>query len=326
MAPMTRRFSPGGIPGKDVAQYYRRRAEGGVGLIVTEGTYIASPGEGVQPLVPVFYTPPALAGWRHVVDEVHAAGGKLVPQLWHGGIVDVPSTTESVSVSVASAALLASTYAVAARRAEVLGFDGVEIHGGGKRTADLFRWVDEPAASSLGASGQPRRRLAVEIVRAIRSAVGPEFPLLFRFSEWCRTDGVTRLATSPEELSALLLPLADAGVDIFHVATDCYPLSAFPGSSDRLAQWTRRLGARPVIAGGGTAAFAVKNLTQPTECMIQPNLILEELASQVSTHQIDLIEVGRALLADPLWPRKVFSGQFGDIRPFHDDALRHLVM
>src|ERR1700679_1724152 len=86
MAPMTRRKSPEGVPGADVAAYYRRRAEGGVGLIVTEGTYIPHPGAGFYSDVPHFYGEGCLAGWKRVVDEVHAAGGRIFPQIWHVGL------------------------------------------------------------------------------------------------------------------------------------------------------------------------------------------------------------------------------------------------
>jgi len=90
MAPMTRSKSPGGIPGANVAAYYRRRAEGEVGLIVTEGTYIPHPGAGFYPDVPHFYGKEPLAGWKRVVQEVHAAGGRIFsPNLARG--VDGPS-------------------------------------------------------------------------------------------------------------------------------------------------------------------------------------------------------------------------------------------
>ena len=75
MAPMTRQFSPGGIPGEDVAGYYRLRAEGGAGLIVTEGTGIEDAEALDSPNIPVMYGEAALAGWKRVVDGVHAAGG-----------------------------------------------------------------------------------------------------------------------------------------------------------------------------------------------------------------------------------------------------------
>src|ERR1017187_10337777 len=90
MAPMTRSFSPGGVPGPDVAAYYRRRAEGGVGLIITEGTYMPYAAAGFDPRVPRLYGDEALAGGRRVVNEGHDAGGKIFPQLWHVGMVYGP--------------------------------------------------------------------------------------------------------------------------------------------------------------------------------------------------------------------------------------------
>src|SRR6204780_198475 len=81
MAPMTRSFSPDGVPTDDVSAYYRRRAEGGVGLIVTEGTYVPHPSSGFDPRVPHLYGAEALAGWREVVHQVHEAGGKIFPKV-----------------------------------------------------------------------------------------------------------------------------------------------------------------------------------------------------------------------------------------------------
>ena len=87
MAPMTRNFSPGGVPGPDVAAYYRRRAEGGAGLILTEGTAPNHPEAKNMPDVPHIYGEEALAGWARVVEGVHAAGGRIFSQIWHVGAV-----------------------------------------------------------------------------------------------------------------------------------------------------------------------------------------------------------------------------------------------
>src|ERR1700730_15268210 len=97
MAPMTRCFSPAGIPGPNVADYYRRRAAAGVGLVTTEGTGIdheAAVGAGTmnEQNVPVLHGTSALAGWKSVVDAVHSAGGVIFPQLWHMGAIRVPGT------------------------------------------------------------------------------------------------------------------------------------------------------------------------------------------------------------------------------------------
>src|SRR5439155_10144777 len=85
MAPMTRNFSPQNVPGTDVAAYYRRRAEGGTGLLITEGVGVDHPaalgeaglGESDPPHL---YGARALAGWKQVVDGVHAADDRIVPQ------------------------------------------------------------------------------------------------------------------------------------------------------------------------------------------------------------------------------------------------------
>ncbi|MGQ3825151.1 oxidoreductase, partial [Pseudomonas alliivorans] len=87
MAPMTRQFSPHGIPAEGSATYYRRRAEGQVGLILSEGTVVDRPASRNGAGIPFFHGQAALAGWKHVIDSVHQAGGRMGPQLWHTGAV-----------------------------------------------------------------------------------------------------------------------------------------------------------------------------------------------------------------------------------------------
>ena len=102
MAPMTRQFSPGGVPGENVAAYYRNRAAGGVGLILTEGTAPDNISATFSTRVPHFYGEAALTGWQRVVDEVHAAGGKIMPQLWHVGSARGPGETLDVPIMAPS--------------------------------------------------------------------------------------------------------------------------------------------------------------------------------------------------------------------------------
>src|SRR5512142_277602 len=90
MAPMTRAFSPGGVPGADVGAYYRRRAETGVGLILGEGPAINHPAAVSDPKIPRFHGDDALAGWAQVLAGVRAAGGRMMPQLWHVGMMRKP--------------------------------------------------------------------------------------------------------------------------------------------------------------------------------------------------------------------------------------------
>ncbi|WP_240324663.1 hypothetical protein [Trinickia diaoshuihuensis] len=149
MAPMTRSFSPNGVPTAEVAAYYRRRAEHGVGLIITEGTGIARPAALNEPHIPHFHGEAALAGWKKVVDEVHAAGGRIAPQLWHVGSkrsntaadwtppapyespsgLSVTGEPFGQSMSETDVADTIDAFARAAADVERLGFDGVELHG-----------------------------------------------------------------------------------------------------------------------------------------------------------------------------------------------------
>ena len=100
MAPMTRQFSPDGIPGDDVAAYYGRRASS-LGLLITEGTYVDE-GSGGSGRVPRFFGERSLAGWRKVADAVHAEGGAIFPQLWHTGATRKPGSGPFPDAAVVS--------------------------------------------------------------------------------------------------------------------------------------------------------------------------------------------------------------------------------
>src|SRR5215469_8495239 len=92
MSPMTRNFSPRGVPGPDVAAYYRRRAAGETGLLITEGVGVDHPAALGEADLPHIYGEAALAGWQAVVDGVHAEGGVIFPQLWHQGAMRMVGT------------------------------------------------------------------------------------------------------------------------------------------------------------------------------------------------------------------------------------------
>ena len=242
MAPMTRSKSPGGIPGADVAAYYRRRAEGGTGLIITEGTFIPHAQAGVDPAVPRFHGEEALAGWKQVADEVHAARGRIFPQLWHiGSFVPNglspsgwhkpgerngdPATVEEIQAAV-------EAFGIAAESARKLGFDGVELHGAHGYLIDQFFWDGTNQRTDLyGGSLTARTHFAVEVIREVRRRVGPAFPVVLRFSQWKLQDFEARLAKTPQELETFLEPLAEAGVDIFHCSTRRFWEPEFQGSA-----------------------------------------------------------------------------------------------
>ncbi|MFE4358631.1 12-oxophytodienoate reductase [Kitasatospora xanthocidica] len=343
MAPMTRSFSPGGVPGEDVRSYYARRAAAGVGLIVTEGTYVGHESAGQSDAIPRFHGEEQLAGWARVAEDVHAAGGTIVPQLWHIGMArkqgdppfaDAPAVgpsgirldgTEGTGRAMTRADLDAviGAFAEAAAAAERIGFDGVELHGAHGYLLDQFLWAGtNRRTDAYGGDPVARTRFTTELVAAVREAVSPGFPVIFRYSQWKLENYDARLAETPQELEAILTPLAEAGVDAFHASTRRYWVPEFDDSDLNLAGWTRKLTGRPAITVGSVGldgdfmrAFAGQGSG------VQG---LDNLLDRLERDEFDLVAVGRALLQDPQWAAKVLSGRFADLLPYDAAASRTL--
>lgn len=345
MAPMTRTFSPGNVPNDKVVAYYRRRAEGGVGLILTEGTIVDHVAASGYPNVPAFYGEAALAGWRKVVEAVHAAGGKIAPQIWHVGGIRRPGVTPGGDTPGHSPSGMArpgkvtghamtqsdiddvvAAFAKAAADAEAIGFDAVEIHGAHGYLIDQFFWDGtNRREDAYGGDLAARSRFALEIVRAVRAAVGADFPVIFRFSQWKQQDYAARLCDTPEALGAFLEPLVEAGVDVFHCSTRRFWEPEFEGSDLNLAGWARKLTGKPAITVGsvglnsdflpedGTANF---NAGEPAS--------LDNLLERMARDEFDLVAVGRALIANPDWADKVAAGRFSELAAYDKDMLTQL--
>jgi N-ethylmaleimide reductase len=209
MAPLTRNRSPRAVPGDMVAEYYAQRAS--AGLIVSEGTAISHQGQGYAD-VPGLYAPEQLAAWRRVTDRVHAAGGRIVTQLWHVGRVSHRSLQPGGTDPVAPSAIPArtKTYLIDAdgsggfaetstpralelseipgilddfRRAakaavEEAGFDGVEIHAANGYLVDQFlRSGSNRRTDAYGGSVENRARFSP--VTPANDASDPEPQPLF---------------------------------------------------------------------------------------------------------------------------------------------------
>jgi 2,4-dienoyl-CoA reductase-like NADH-dependent reductase (Old Yellow Enzyme family) len=343
MAPMTRSKSPDGIPTEDVATYYRRRAEGGVGLIVTEGTTVGRPGASNDPNIPNFHTESSLEAWRRVVQEVHAAGGKIAPQLWHMGMVRKPGTgpyPEGPSdgpsglsgsgkqvaepMSESDIADTIAAFAEAAGRAKEIGFDAVELHGAHGYLLDQFFWEQSNRRTdSYGGDLIRRTRFASDIVQAVRRQVGPDFAIILRFSQWKQQDYAARLATSPTELAAFLEPLTAAGVDIFHCSTRRFWEPEFEGSHLNLAGWTKNITGLPTITVG-SVGLKGNDFIHAFKGESAEVGELGELEERLRKNEFDLVAVGRALISDPQWPAKVRDGRFNELAPFSPASLATL--
>lgn len=342
MAPMTRSFSPGNVPGPDVAAYYRRRAEAGVGLILSEGVSPNRVTAVGTPNVPDIVTPEAKAGWKNVAHEVKAAGGLMGVQLWHEGPYrnpaksaqpDVPSWSASgfkvagkplwAPMSEAEIETAIGEFVAGAVAAKDLGFDCVEFHGAHSYLIDSFFWDETNRRTDRWGGGwEGRTRLAAEIIRRTRKNVGPDFPLLIRISNWKQQDFAAKAAATPDDLAAWLAPLVDAGVDAIHCSQRRFYEPAFDGSDLNLAGWAKKLTGKPTISVGSvglsgefTAAYSGE-VSRPAS--------LDRLIGMMERGDFDLIAVGRALLQDPLWAAKVRDGREADLSDFSRDALSTL--
>ncbi|WP_393081511.1 NADH:flavin oxidoreductase [Streptomyces sp. LN704] len=343
MAPMTRQFSPGGVPGEDVVGYYARRAAAGVGLIVTEGTYVGHESAGQSDRVPRFHGEEQLAGWTKVADAVHAAGGTIVPQLWHIGMVREagqppfadappvgPSGLTGEGAEVTGKAMtqqdlddVVEAFAKAAADAERIGFDGVELHGAHGYLLDQFLWSGtNRRTDAYGGDPVARARFSAEIAAAVRAAVSPDFPVIFRYSQWKQQAYDARLAETPEELEAILTPLAEAGVDVFHASTRRYWLPEFDGSDLNLAGWSKKLTGKPVISVGSVGLDGeFLKAFQGEGSSVRG---IDDLLDRLERDEFDLVAVGRALLQDPEWAEKVLAGRFDELKAYDPAALRTL--
>ena len=222
--------------------------------------------------MPVFHGEAALGGWGRVVEEVHAGGGRIAPQLWHVGAMknpmlpDHPHAAEGPSgllrpgkeygtaMTDADIADTIRAFAEAAADAVRLGFDAVELHGAHGYLLDQFFWDGTNVRDDGWNGGLPERaRFAAHIVKAVKAAIGAT-PLILRLSQWKQQDFTVKLAPTPDAMAAWLTPLADAGVDVFHCSQRRFWEAEFAevDGADGLnfAGWAKKLTGRPTITVG----------------------------------------------------------------------------
>ncbi len=340
MSPMTRAHSPDGVPGEDVAAYYRRRAEGEVGLIITEGVGTEDLASTDNLRIPVLREGAPLKGWKRVVDEVHAGGAKIFPQLWHQGVLrDArisahpellgrrpsglwgplghnsldPAYVESVAaptvpMTEAEIAHVIETYARSAGYAKALGFDGIAIHAGHGYLIDSFFWGEtNTRTDKWGGDRRGRTRFGVEVVKAIRAAIGPSMPIMYRFSQHKTQDYAARLADTPRALEDILVPLAEAGVDVFDASTRKFELPAFDGSPLNLAGWAKKVTGKPSMMVGSVGLN--NTLPEMWKAGSAPVNNIPAVMERFNRGDFDLVAVGRSLLADPGFARRVRLGE-----------------
>ncbi|MBM4489188.1 NADPH-dependent 2,4-dienoyl-CoA reductase [Prescottella equi] len=288
-----------------LAEFYAERARGGVGLIVTGG-YAPNRTGWLLPFGAKLTNRFEARRHRTITRAVHDAGGKIALQILHAGRYSYQPF--SVSASSIKAPInpfrprrLTSrgvrwqirNFVRCARLARSAGYDGVEIMGGEGYFVNQFLCErTNKRTDEWGGTPQNRRRMAVEIVRRTRAAVGPNFVILFRLSMADLVEG----GQSWDEIVALAQEVEAAGATVINTDIGWHesrvptivtsvPRAAFVDVTEKLAKRV----SIPVVASN--------------------RINMPEIAEEILTRgEVQLISMARPMLADPQWVRKAEAG------------------
>jgi 2,4-dienoyl-CoA reductase-like NADH-dependent reductase (Old Yellow Enzyme family) len=334
LAPMTRTSAAeDGVPTENMIKYYTRYANGGFGLIITEGTYPDEAYSQGYPSQPGITNQKHIQGWKKVIESVHAAGAKIICQLMHAGALSqgniynkttkapsavqpkgeklgfygdtgafaVPEETSREDIQQAI-----QGFATSAVNAKEAGFDGVEIHGANGYLLDQFLTdYTNKRTDEYGGSVQNRVRLLEEVIKAARQAVGPDYPVGIRISQGKVNDYTHKWAGGEADAEIIFSRLAQAGLDFLHVTEFQAYMPAFKEGGPTLAALAKKWGKLPVVVNG--------SIVTPEQA--------EELLQK---GDVDIVTIGKAALANKDWVNKAASGgvmeEFKPERFFNPDA------
>jgi 2,4-dienoyl-CoA reductase-like NADH-dependent reductase (Old Yellow Enzyme family) len=344
MPGMQRGFMNDGAPTPKMVEYMRRCAAGGVGLIISESTSPDHPSAYWQPIMGRLEAA-TLAAWRAVIEAVHSEGAGFLLQIWHPGamrkvaeghpLASFPAWSPSGLIQAGRPHGHAMTrqdlqelklsYVVAAQQARSLGADGVEVHSAHGYLLDQFLWAQTNRREDEYGGGclADRARYSAEIVAAIRAAVGPDFVISYRFSQFKEVDYGAVVADSPADLGAMLTLLRGSGVDLFNVSSRRFhkpewPHSEHPGFT--IAEWVKSMTDALVMTCGsvGLNVEMFANLfddEEPSELTLERDLA--RLADCVRRGTVDLVGVGRMHIANNDFVNKVREGRYRELVLFN---------
>jgi 2,4-dienoyl-CoA reductase-like NADH-dependent reductase (Old Yellow Enzyme family) len=319
LAPMTRvSATADGVPTDRIGDYYRVFADGGFGLLITEGLYIddqASQGYFFQPGIS---NPAQVAAWKCVVDGVHATGSKFFAQLMHAGSQSQgnPHTTTTwgpsavrpkgeqlamyrgsgpyqipVAMTAGHVRQVRAGFVHAAQLARDAGFDGVEIHGANGYLLDAFL-TDylNTRTDDYGGNVANRVRLAAEVCGDVAAAVGSDIAVGIRISQGKVSDNDHRWSGGEGDAAAIFTALAYTGIDYIHTTEYRALAPAFDDSNKTLAALAKHYSGLTIIANG--------HLDDP-----------EDAAAILDFGAADVVALAKPALANRDWPHRVRTGQ-----------------
>jgi 2,4-dienoyl-CoA reductase-like NADH-dependent reductase (Old Yellow Enzyme family)/thioredoxin reductase len=318
LPPMGTGYSEGRKIGPRILDYYDARAKGGTGLIITEGVAPNPKSQGPRQLT--LGDDQDLAGWEALVKAVHKHGAKIAVQLHHAGYehrdgvftqvapsaVRVPARAIGVmgqlphELTIEEIGEIVGWFADSTRRAREVGIDAVEIHGAHQYiVASFLSSATNKRQDKYGGSLENKARFLIEIIEAMRKAVGTDYPIWPRINiqEYGIEDGVTL-----EETKQVVPMAVKAGADAVHASAygafsyiTTAPLPDVAASLVPLAEEVKKITSVPVIAVG--------------------RLDLETGEKALLEGKADLVAIGRRLIADPDLPIKTAEGRLDEIKP-----------
>ncbi len=316
----------------DMVEFYSRIARGGTGLIIT-GVAAVSRDGGMGAGMNSIYDDRFNDGFRKLADSVHKAGSKLVVHLMHGGMEAYPFYAkrkrlvspsdgifgpnrmrfDGMDFSMTAMASTAMTlddirktgddFAAAAQRAKDAGADAVEINGAqGFLIQQFYSPHFNKRTDAYGGSLENRMRFPLEVLSKVRSAVGPDFPIIFRMVASEGEGG----GIAPADARLIARTLEEAGVDALHVTA---------GRGVSPAVWSMMMpiaedGHLPIIDQVAEIKAAVNVPVIGVQRIVDP----AEAENVLAENKADMVALGRGLIADPDWVNKASRGRAEDIR------------
>lgn len=319
MPAMHHLYTENGYCTERFSRYYWRRAEGGLGLVIVGSCRFDDYGAKDNSMS--LRTDDTIPGWRQFTDGMHERGCKVAVQLYHAGRYmpkkDVPCGGEALAPSATYASYTRETapemtreqiaqllldYAAGAARAKAAGFDAVEISGSsGYLLCQFLSPLTNLRTDEYGGSFENRCRFPLEVIRTVREAVGPDYPVIYRLSADDFVPGSNTLADILQ-----YAPLAEAaGLDCFNVTGGWHetkvpqlPGDVPRGALDYLSAAVKKVVSIPVIM---------------CNRMEDPRVAEQAIA----LGRTDLVGMGRPMLSDPDFANKAMAGR--------EDLIRHCV-
>jgi 2,4-dienoyl-CoA reductase-like NADH-dependent reductase (Old Yellow Enzyme family)/thioredoxin reductase len=318
MPPMATNFAgaDGKVNERHIA-YYVKRVQGGVGYVTFEHTGILKEGK-ASPGMALIDGDDKIPLFKKLVDAIHQKGGKIFIQINHAGRQTSSSITGAPIVAPSAIPCpvrkemphplsgkeiqgLVEAFRQAARRVKEAGADGVEVHmAHGYLLCQFLSPFSNQRDDEYGGSPEKRLEVPLQVLKAVRKTVGPDFPIVCRLSADEYVDGGLRLEDS--------IPIAQAlersGADALHISA-CIAASGY-------------LNHPPYYVGEGVFTYLAQGIKEAVRIPVITvgRIRTPELANQIiEEKKADLVSMGRALIADPLLPQKALEGKTEEIIP-----------